>query len=341
LMTMRGHLFTRFGLIATLALLLTVLIGACGDDDDGDSGGGPDKVTEVRIGTQPWIGYGPFWIADERGFDSDNGVNIKLVNFTGREGLESGFASGRFEAANNATNDSIRLAALGIDLKVVLMEDFSLEADAIISCNPEVRSLEDVEGRTVAYEELSVSDLLFRYAFEQAGLDFDTIDYTPAPPDEAATAVTAGRVDVATTYQPYLQKALDEGENCKILYTAAERPGIISDGLAFNTEFAEENPEAVVGVLRAWDDAVDFYNENTEQAQAIIAENVDSKPAELEVVWKGVRLFDLEESQDFLEKDYEKLWNDVASTMVEQGQIESKPATKDYLDTSFGRKALE
>ena len=328
-----------FALLATMAFV----IAACGGDDDDDSdtasdGGG--EVTEVAIGTQPWIGYGPFWIADEQGFDTDHGVDIKLVNFSTDQDLESGFASGKFQAANNANNTLIRLADLGLDYKIVLMEDVSLEADAVVSCNPDIQSIEDVEGAKVAFEEFSVSDVLFRYALNEAGVDFDSIDYVPIPAADAGTAAVAGRVDVAVTYEPYLQAAIEEGDNCKIIYTAGENPGLISDALAINTEFAESDPEAVTGVLQAWGDAVDYYNENTADAQAIIAEAVGSKPEELGTTFKGVELFDLQQSVDYLENDYETLWNDIRQIMVDQGQIETEPDVNDYLDTSFGQEAV-
>ena len=341
----KGHPSAKLGLIAALALLLAVLVAACGGDDDDEGteagGEGSGEVTAVSIGTQPWIGYGPFWIADEQGFDTDHGVDIRLVNFSTDQDLESGFASGKFQAANNANNTMIRLADLGLDFKMVLMEDFSLEADAVVSCDPEIQSVDDVEGAKVAFEEFSVSDVLFRYALGQTEVDFDSIDYTPIPASDAGTAAVAGRVDVAVTYEPYLQAAVQEGENCEVIYTAAERPGLISDGLAVNTEFAEEDPEAVVGVLRAWGDAIDYYNENTEEAQAIIAENVGEKPDALEASFEGVQLFDLQESQDYLETEYEGLWDDIRSIMSEQGQIETEPEVTDYLDTSFGEQALE
>src|SRR5918996_5079045 len=341
-MSKQGSL-TRLGVSAALALLLALLVAACGGDDEesdtASEGGG--EVTEVAIGTQPWIGYGPFWIADDQGFDTDHGVDIKMVNFSTDQDLESGFASGKFQAANNANNTLIRLADLGLDYKIVLMEDVSLEADAVVSCDPSIQSIEDVEGAKVAFEEFSVSDVLFRYALNEAGVDFDSIDYVPIPAADAGTAAVAGRVDVAVTYEPYLQAAVEEGDNCEIIYTANERPGLISDALAVNTQFAEENPEAVVGVLRAWDDAVDFYNENTEAGQAIIAENVGEKPGALTASFEGVQLFDLQESQDFLEQDYDPLWGDIRTIMVDQGQIESEPEVSDYLDTSFGEQALE
>jgi NitT/TauT family transport system substrate-binding protein len=334
---------TKLGLVAALALLLAVLVAACGGDDDDEAdtaaeGGG--EVTEVAMGTQPWIGYGPFWIADEQGFDTDHGVDIKLVNFSGRQELESGFASDKFQAANSATNDLIRLADLGLDFKIVLMQDISLDADGVLSCSPDIRSIEDIEGAKVAFEEFSVSDVLFRYALNEAGVDFDTIDYVPLPPSDAATAAAAGRVDVAVTYQPYLQTAVDEGENCEVIYTAGENPGLISDALAINTEFAESNPEAIEGVLQAWGDAVDYYNENTKDAQAIIAENVGSKPEELGSTFKGVELFDLQQSVDYLESDYEALWNEISTILADQGQIDTQPELTDYLDTSFGEQAV-
>ena len=244
---------TRIGFLFALLATVAFVIAACGGDDDDDSDTASDsggEMTEVAIGTQPWIGYGPFWIADEQGFDTDHGVDIKLVNFSTDQDLESGFASGKFQAANNANNTMIRLADLGLDFKIALMEDVSLEADAVVSCNPDIQSIEDVEGAKVAFEEFSVSDVLFRYALNEAGVDFESIDYTPIPASDAGTAAVAGRVDVAVTYEPYLQAAIEEGDNCEIIYTAGENPGLISDGLAVNTEFAESNPEAVTASCR-------------------------------------------------------------------------------------------
>jgi NitT/TauT family transport system substrate-binding protein len=331
----------KLGLLLALMALTAATLGACGDDDDDSESAEGGAVTEVAIGTQPWIGYGPFWIADEQGFDTDNGVDIRLVNFSGRQELESGFASGKFQGANSATNDLIRLADLGVEYVIPLMEDFSLDADGVLSCNPDIRSIEDVEGASVAFEEFSVSDVLFRYALDQAGVDFETIDYVPLPPSDAASAAVAGRVDVAVTYQPYLGTAVDEGDDCKVIYTAGENPGLISDALAISTELAESEPEAVVGVLRAWGDAVDYYNSNTKDAQAIIAEKVGSKPEELATTFKGVELFDLQQSVDYLENDYEALWNEISTILVGQGQIDSEPSLGDYLDTSFGSDALE
>lgn len=327
-----------------LLVLLATLLAACGGSDSSNSapeGGGTGTPTKVTVATQPWIGYGPMWIAHEKGFDKKNGVNLDIVNFSTDQDLESGFASGKFQAASNANNTYIRLADLGIDFQITLMEDFSLTADAIVSCNPDIKTINDLEGATVAFEEFSVSDVLFRYALKQAGISFDTIDYKPIPAADAGTAAVAGRVDVAVTYEPYLQAAIKEGKNCRIIYTAKERPGLISDALAFSSDFAKSNPEAVVGVMKAWGEAVDFYNSDTEEAQAIIAKAVGESPKALGPSFKGIKLFDLEQSRDFLENEYAGLWKDIGQIMLDQGQIKEIPDVGTYLDLEPGRKALE
>lgn len=341
-MTNKRHPLRKFGLIAALAMLSALMITACGSSSDSSSGSdGSGALTEVSIGTQPWIGYGPLWIADAKGFDKENGVDIKMVNFSTDQDLETGFASGKFQGASNANNTLIRLADLGIDFRITLMEDFSLDADAIVTCDPDIKTVADIADKKVAYEEFSVSDVLFRFALKQAGVDYNSIDYVPIPASDAGTAVVAGKVDVAVTYEPYLQAAVTEGDNCRILYTAGERPGLISDALAFSTDFANSDPEAVVGVLRSWGEAIDFYKSNPAEAKAIISKAVGEDPAALEPSFKGVKLFGLQESQDFLENDYEQLWNEIRGIMSEQGQIDGSPEAADYLDLEPGKQALK
>lgn len=324
-----------------MVVLSGVLVTACGGGGSDSSGGGSSGgITKVPIAGTQWIGYGPFYIADAKGFDKDNGVDIKEVGFASDDSKETAFVSGKFQAANIATNNTIRMAELDARFKVVMMEDFSLTADAILTCDPAIKSIKDLAGKKVAYEEFSVSDVLFRYALKQAGIDFDSVDYVPIPASDAGAAVVAGRVDVAVTYQPYLQAAVAEDSNCHILYTAGERPGLISDGLVVNADFADSNPDAVVGVMKAWDDAVAFYRSDPKEAKAIISRALGASPKSLESSFKGVKLFSLKESQDFLETDYPDLWSEIGGIMKEQGQIKAVPDVSEYLDTGPGSQAL-
>lgn len=54
----------------------------------------PSGLVKVRIGTQPWIGYGPWWIAQEKGLFAKHGLQVELVDFVQDTEVNAAFASG-------------------------------------------------------------------------------------------------------------------------------------------------------------------------------------------------------------------------------------------------------
>lgn len=292
------------------------------------------KISKVRIGTQPWIGYGPWWIAQEKGLFAKYGLEAELVDFVQDTEVNAAFASGKMDAANVATHTAIKLFANGLDLKIVLLEDASYQADAILAPKS-ITSIKDLAGKSVAYEEGSTSDLLLNYALAHYGLSLADIQPVPMPAADAGSALIAGKVEVAVTYEPYISAALAENPDLTLLYTAAERPGLISDVLIVNSKFARENPNAVRALLKVWDEAMAFYKSNPEEAQAIIAKAVGSSPEELKTAFDGVRFYDLSENRAELGGEFMAVMQDVAEVSKSIGLIEKIPDLKAIVDTTF------
>lgn len=292
------------------------------------------KVNKVRIGTQPWIGYGPWWIAQEKGLFAKYGLEAELVDFVQDTEVNAAFASGNMDAANVATHTAIKLFANGLDLKIVLLEDASYQADAILAPKS-ITSIKDLAGKSVAYEEGSTSDLLLNYALAHHGLSLADIQPVPMPAADAGSALIAGKVQVAVTYEPYISAALAENPDLALLYTAAERPGLISDVLIVNSKFARENPNAVRALLKVWDEAMAFYKSNPQEAQAIIAKAVGSSPEELKTAFDGVRFYDLSENRAELGGEFMTVMQDVAEVSQSIGLIEKIPDLKAIVDTTF------
>lgn len=345
--------------LALLALGLALAAGACGGGDDeeaaeapateaattgaADTGAGEEEAPAgdlpvIRMGIEPWIGYGPWWVADVQGFDTANGCDIRITNFTTDADINSAFASGRLDVSNIATHTGLRFIGAGLPVKIVLFEDVSTTADAILA-GEGVESVADLAGKTVAFEEGTTSDLLLRYALEQNGLTIDDIEVVPIPAADAGAAAIAGRVDVAVTYEPYLTAALGQDPQFKLVYTAGERPGLISDVLVANADFAEQNPDALVCAMKAWDEAVAFYNANTEEAQGIIAEKVGAQPEELAESFAGVELYDLAQSQEFLETEFVELANQIEEILKQQESLEGDPDAASVVDTTYLEQA--
>ena len=75
----------------------------------------PAQAETIKIGLQPWLGYGPLWIAEKQGFFAANGVDVQLVNFGWDADLAVALASGNINVTSIATNGVILQRNNGID----------------------------------------------------------------------------------------------------------------------------------------------------------------------------------------------------------------------------------
>lgn len=321
------------GIAAASALALSACAGAAGAPS-----GSTDGTDTVGMGIQPWLGYGPWYIADEKGYFDDESVDVTITNFMNDADMSAAFASDRIQVANVASHTALQLKEQGLDISIVLLLDASLTADAILT-DGSITSVADLAGKSIAFEEGSVSNLLLGYALEEAGLSLDDITPVPMDPSEAATALIGGSVPVAVTYEPYISEASQAGDFEKI-FTAAEKTGLISDVLIVDNGYLEENPEAVQKVVNAWGPAVDFYNSDTDEARAIIAENVGSDVEALATAFDGVEFYSLEDNKTRFPGDYaESVLPAVEEVATQIGLLEGGADLTALIDAEFVENA--
>ncbi|WP_173930973.1 ABC transporter substrate-binding protein [Chelativorans sp. Marseille-P2723] len=287
------------------------------------AGAATASADPVRLGLQPWLGYGPLWVAEEKGFFEKHGVDVELTNFNWDQDMTAALASGNLDVIAAATNTTIVNINQGVDQMGFLVMDLAFEADAILA-GEGIESIADLKGKTVAFESGTTSDLLMNYALRENGMSIADIQHVPMGASEAGLALIAGRVDAAVTYEPYVSTALSQDESFKVIYTAAEKPGLISDMLTATSDWIEANPEAVQGLIRAWDDAINFIRENPEEGEAMIAEAVGSPMEEFKPAFEGVRLYNVAENVEFLEGEFQATIQEIGEIMMETNPSEIK-----------------
>jgi NitT/TauT family transport system substrate-binding protein len=325
-------------LVAVLAAAGLALAG-CANTSSGSGSSG--STTSVALGVEPWIGYGPWHVAEKKGYFTDNGVKAKITNFDTDSDINAALASGKLQAASVASHTALKFVESGVDVSIVLVLDASETADAILS-GPGVSSIADLKGKQVAYEEGTTSDLLLNYALAQNGMSLSDINRVPMDADAAGTALIAGKVPVAVTYEPYITEAKQKDPQIKALYTASEKEGLISDVLVVRNDFLKSNPKAVVGLAKTWGQAVDYYKSDTNDAQSIIAKAVGSSAADLKTAFEGVKFFSLADNKEELTGTFK------TSTLpsINKAAISAKLLTKTtdpskVIDASFVEKAAK
>lgn len=329
------RMFRQMTAAAGLVAAATLVLSGCASPQAGESEGGADGATQLRMGTQPWLGYGQWYVAEDQGFFADQGVEVELTSFSADADVNAALAAKKLDMASVASHTALQFVENGVDVSIVLMLDTATGADAILT-DGSISSVEGLKGQKVAYEEGATSELLLGDALDRAGLTFDDIERVPMGADEAGTALIAGSVPAAVTYEPYVSSALGAGKGIETLVTAAEHEGLISDVLVVRNDVLEAETEAVRAVIAAWGDSLDFYEANTDEARAIIAAGVGSNVEELASAFDGVHYFTLAENAEMLDGSYrDETLPAIIKVASRIGMIEGTADPKSIVDASF------
>src|SRR5260221_3601044 len=147
------------------------------------------------------------------------------------------------------------------------------------------------------------------------------------PAADAGSALIAGKVPVAVTYEPYLTLAMQQNPKVKMIYSAGENPGLISDVFVVREEFLKEKPGQIVALLKAWDAALADYRKDTAGGRAIISQAVGAKPEELATAFDGVVYYSLSENKAQLNGDFtSKVIPDVHAAARKSGIMQADVA---------------
>lgn len=290
----------------------------------------------VIIGIQPWLGYGQWYIAKEKGFFNENGLtNVSMINFIEDKDINAALASGQIDGANVATHTAMSMVAAGIPVKIILLLDTSKTSDAIL-VEPSIKTLADLKGKSIAYEEGTTSDILLRNALDKANIAWDQISPVPMPAASAGSALITKRVNVAVTYEPYITVSKANDASIQVLYDGAQVPGLISDAFVVRNEVIEKNPGKVYALVKSWNDAVRYYHQHTPDGRAIIAKGIGESPEEITTAFDGVEYLSIaDNNQQFNGAFKQNTFAQILKAATSAGMIMQPISYENVIDSRF------
>ncbi len=274
---------------------MVLAVASCGAGQPDSSPDTTEAVKTFRIATITWVGYGPIYLAEEKGFFE--GIEVEIERIDDTAARRAALVSGQVQGSVDIIDSFVNATASGLDASVVLKLDDSMGGDGILVRN-DVNSLEDLRGRSVAYPEGQPSHFFLLSLLEDAGMSIDELESRPMEADQAGAAFIAGAVDAAVTWEPWLSRA-SESEDGKILTSSKEKPGLIVDVFTVRNDYLRDHPEVVEAFIRGWYRAVEYWRGNTEESNAIMAEALGLKPVEFTTMVKGVRFTDRKDNVAF------------------------------------------
>jgi len=247
------------------------------------------QADALKLAHSTWVGYGPFYIAQEMGFFEEEGVEIELSIMENTPLKMGALMAGRVDIVASTADEFPTYMRDGKPLSYILAVDNSDGGDGVVS-NIDIETVADLAGKSVAFEEGSVSQFFINALLRREGLTQDDIEMVNMTATDAGVAFSAGRVDAAVTWEPHLSQgaAMDHG---KILVNSSETPGLIVDVVAVLDSTANEHREELEGFVRAWQKALDYLESNPDESYQIMADGVGGwleDPAEFQAAATGI-----------------------------------------------------
>nr|WP_239452111.1 ABC transporter substrate-binding protein [Frondihabitans sp. PAMC 28766] len=225
-----------------------------------------------------------------------------------------------------------------LPVKATLLLDQSTSGDAVLA-GKGVTSLKSLQGKSVAFEDGTTSQLLLSAALSKDGMSFSDIKSVPTPADQAAGVLVSGRSTAAVTYQPYISTAV-AGGTVHSLVTAAEFPGLISDALYLQNSYLKAHPAVAAALATAWNKSITFYKAHPTQAKAIIAKALGASVSSLSTAFKGAKFYTLADNASELNGSFKTTTLPlIQKAMISAGMMKTKVDLSDSINATGVDKA--
>lgn len=298
-------------------------------------------MTTFRLATNTWVGYGPLYLAQEKGYFSEENIDVSIIVMEDVSQRKAALVKGDVDGVGD-TIDSLVLArdqqVLG---KAVLELDVSNGADGILVTDS-IKSVQDLKGKKIAVQRNFVSEAFLDYVLKKNGLKSTDVTKIDTEAGAAGAAFVAGQVDVAVTYEPWLSKS-KERKGGKVLISSADEPGVLVDVMSASETYLKQHPKDVQKVMRGWFKALDYWKSNPADANAIMAKQYKLTPAEFADYISGLTWASYDENTAYLGNNgrfYEvaQIFNGV---FLETGQIKNTVEMTQAVDESLLKSLYE
>lgn len=234
-----------------------------------------DKI-KFNIGYLPAVGHVLYFVAKEKGFYEQEGLDVELFQFTNSgEGLNA-IKAGKLDAGSFGTSAPQVFIAKGTPF--VNIGGMQSEGHAIVT-KPEnaeqYASVQSFVGKKVATVRLATGDAVWRSAMSQAGIDWKTQVTIQELDSPAAVleAVKKGAADAGLVWVPFSEMA--EKQGLKIVsWSAQHMDGHVCCRVVALEDKLKTNQEAYIRYSRASIRAYDFYLNNHAETLDIISKYV-------------------------------------------------------------------
>ncbi|HEV3248379.1 MAG TPA: ABC transporter substrate-binding protein [Beijerinckiaceae bacterium] len=302
---------------------------------------GSAAAETVRIAHSTWVGYGPLYVARDKGFFKNHGIDVELIVMEDPKDRFPAMLADKIDMIASTVDTGILYLKKPDQFKYVVAIDDSDGGDGIVALK-DVTSIGDLKGKSVAVSEGSVSEFYLNVLLGKAGLKESDLKTVNMAAPEAGAAFVAKKVDAAVTWEPWLSrgKQTDFGH---LLVDSSTTPGLITDVVTATTDYVDKHPKETKAVVDAWNEAVAYVRAHPDESNEIMAKGVGGwlkDPKVFGETLSGIKFYGAEDNKTFFgtKEKPGALKNTVQEAIdvwASHGKLQVKVTPDDIIDYKF------
>ncbi len=274
---MRHKRVIRSGLIVVFLAAIAMAVGlltGCAQK--------ADSLETVRIGaaTQPVAGL--VYIADEKGFFKQRGVNAIVKTYeTGSLALDALLAG----AVDIATATEFVLARQSLDhnsLRTFGQIANTKNMELIVRKDRGIEKVSDLKGKRIGLPRGSISEFSLGVYLKHNNIPLSSVEIVDLAPSAIEEAFHSGSVDAVVIWEPHVTRIKERLESSAMSWPVQGRDDYYF--LLVTTEaFLRRSPATAEKMLRALIDAEGFADKHPEEAPRIIESRINYPPGDVQL----------------------------------------------------------
>jgi NitT/TauT family transport system substrate-binding protein len=286
--------FVPLAILTVVIAITVVLVRRIGPTPESSR-----PLTTVKIGYQETALYRHLFVAKDKGFFANEGVNAELVPFTSANQMMFALVAGQIDAAG-LTNLEVALKVESEDPNQFELANFLVWTaqaypDYLLDCTRDkgLHKVSELKGRVLGRHPGTAVAGFATAVLKDAGLDPKQVRQEELQPNLMGDAVRAHRVDALYAMDPAATRLVQAGA-CDILLRnplgTVVKPPIPISGTALSERLLQRDPNAARAIVRALDRAILYLRQSAsdEEVAQIIARYTRIKAEEAQTMNRSV-----------------------------------------------------
>ncbi|WP_105172143.1 ABC transporter substrate-binding protein [Pseudoalteromonas sp. T1lg24] len=292
----------------------------------------------LRIGTNIWLGYEPFYITRHK--HPDLMKHIKLIEYRNASQVLNGIINNSIDVAAVTLDEAVKIKALGFNIEVIWIVDYSNGADTLIA-KPNITNVNQLRGKRIGAETSALGLYFLSRFLELNNLTINDIDIVNLEANRHVQAYQNNQIDAVFTYEPSSSKLLELGANK--LFDSSQIPGEIVDVLVLNkSTISKEKKRYLNSFLTLNDRTVMHISKDIMPYVNSLNQRLHLSETQLIQGYSGISLLYGQDVTDWLEdKDkHQQLISSYNSVLLTQGKIDKPCHCRTLINPDYAKQVF-